>query len=251
MSEPQRVSEPLSEILASARHAHDVYKRKKLSVIPAECGDCLIDSPKMGRCLFSGDDDCKHTAVLKSRALAKDRTARMRAGKVPKKFWPEVESIDACEALNAVRRLLAGEQSIAILLGGPGAGKSLCSSLAVAERGGLFAPASGLAGSEERVDALQKALVEAPLAVLDDVGRARSATPAAIERTEDLICIRYDSGLPTILTANLIPFRSNESEPPGFWDIFGGAHGRIADRLGGIDSVTICPERSRRRRSER
>lgn len=247
MSETTHIGEMLVGSIEAVRTLHDAYLRRKAAVIPQLCGPCAFDSAGMRACLFSGDEECKHAAGLAARSRLRDRLSRMSAGGVPRKFWDEVDKVESCEALNAIRRLLSGQTSIAILLGTTGAGKSLCSGYAIAERGGVFAPASGLAGSEERVDVLLGAVQSAPLAALDDVGRARSATPAAIERTEDVICNRYDRGLPTILTANLLPWRSSETSPPGFWDLFGGEHGRIADRLGGTDRVTICTERSRRR----
>lgn len=250
MSDDTGISKVLDVHMEAAARARAAYKRKKLVVIPSQCGTCPLDSTRMKLCLFAGDDDCKHTATLGTRARMKDKLARLRAGKVPNKFWPEIEKIDSCEALVAVRRVLAGEASIAVLLGSTGVGKSLCGALAVAERGGIFAAASGLAGSEERVDPILQPILEASLVVLDDVGRARSATPAAIERTEDVLCTRFDRKLPTIVTANLLPWKQAESDPPGFWDLFGGAHGRIADRLGGVNLVTLCSEASRRRAPE-
>lgn len=246
-TQPEPISLSVGEALEAHRGAHDAYLRRKALVIPSMCGGCAMDSQRMKGCSFSADDACKHTAALDARARARDRQARLKSAGVPGKFWSEIERIESCEALNAVRRVLSGETGIAVMLGTTGSGKSLVGGFAIAERGGVFAHASGLSGSEEKVEVLLRALHEAPLIILDDVGRGRGATPAAIERSEDLICNRYDRGLASLVNGNLLPWRANENAPMGFWDLFGGEHGRIADRLGGTDRVTICTERSRRR----
>jgi hypothetical protein len=59
--------------------------------------------------------------------------------------------------------------------------------------------------------------------VLNDVGAGCSMTSVCVPRIEQLLCARWDAGLPTIVTSNL--------DDESFWRSFGGEDGRLADRL--------------------
>jgi len=243
-SEFQSAFAGVVEAVASAREA---YRTAKLRVLTTDCAGCSIDSVTMRLCRFGADEACKHTAHLARRAAVADRLARMRHGGVPDEFWPVLEagSIDPGYAsIAAVRRLLAGEVRVAVLLGTPGSGKSLAGALAVAERGGIFSPASALAACGNRsrhgdkaADLLERLYVS-PMVVLDDVGSGQSATREAVNATEDVMRVRFDNRLPTVVTSNLLP--------DAFWNLFGGQEGRVASRIGGADRLVFCTEGDRR-----
>jgi hypothetical protein len=237
MSNPVPIADTVSEVLRSIKDAKGAYDRLRLKVIPAECETCSIDSEKQVSCSFSGDPECQHLPMLERRRRMAGMVARCRAAKVPGKYIEELDRIDPCAARQAVRRVLDGNAMSAVLLGTPGSGKTLSACRALAERGGLFIPASSLdVLSVETANTIERLCIES-MVVLDDVGRGRSATVLSLDRTEDVLCRRYDAGLPTIITANL-----TRGE---FWGLHAIGGGRVQDRLG-EDSVTLCREASRR-----
>jgi len=237
MSDFESVGHTVGVVMDSVKAARDAYAKARLRVIPVLCGDCGVDSPQMRSCHFSADPECKHKPLLDRRVHAKSQLARCRAAKVPAKYHDEVLSIDPCAALHAVRGVLSGAAQAAVLLGNPGSGKTLCAAYALAERGGLFCPASSLDVLSAETANLIERLCAEPMAVLDDVGRGRSATILALDRTEDILCRRFDAGLPTIVTANVTR--------PEFWGLHAVGGGRVLDRIG-EKSITLCREASRR-----
>lgn len=237
MSEFEPVGGLVGEVLRSVESAREAYLRKRLRVIPTLCVECPIDSPQMRTCSFSTDSECKHRPTLDLRQRANGHAARCKAAKVPPKYHAEVSAIEACSALSAVHQVLAGELQAAILLGTVGSGKTLCASFALAERGGLFCPASSLDVLSAEASALTERLCSEPMVVLDDVGRGRSATVMALDRTEEILCRRSDGGLPTIVTANLTR--------PEFWKLHAIGSGRVKDRIG-EQAIIPCREPSRR-----
>jgi|GEM_PF-5376797 len=239
MSDPSLASELIAPVMIQIRALHEAWKVRRLRVFAEECGTCALDSVAQRTCQFVLDDGCKYRGELASRNTQRGREARCKSAKVPGKYWGEVGSIEHCSALVSVRAVLDGRSLGAVLLGTPGSGKSLCASFALAERGGIFASASQLDVLSAEVAGLIERLCETPMAVLDDVGRGRSATVLALDRTEDVLCRRYDAGLPTIVTANLT--RAD------FWALHAIGGGRVIDRLG-EDAITLCREPSKRNR---
>lgn len=240
MREPTPVAETIGPVMASIRSAKEAYDRLRLKVIPADCEACRLNSSCQVSCHFSGDPECQHAPALERRRRMASMVARCRAAKVPGKYLDELDRVEACEARKAVRGVLNSERMAAVLLGTPGSGKTLSACLALAERGGLFIPASSLdVLSVETANTIER-LCSEPMVVLDDVGRGRSATILSLDRTEDVLCRRYDAGLPTIVTANL-----TRGE---FWGLHAIGGGRVKDRLG-EDSISLCREASRRQQN--
>lgn len=237
MSEPQRISETIGPVMEAIRTAKEAYGRLKLKTIPAECPTCWLDSPKQRACSFIEDPECQHLPALERRRRMQGMVARCKAAKVPAKYLDELDRVDHCAAKAAVRRVLDGHAQAAVLLGTPGSGKTLSACLAIAERGGLFCPASSLDVLSVDTANLIERLCSDPMVVLDDVGRGRSATVLSLDRTEDVLCRRYDAGLPTIVTANV-----TRGE---FWGLHAIGGGRVQDRIG-EDAITLCREASRR-----
>lgn len=234
-------------VVEAVASAHEAFKLAKLRVLASDCAGCGLDSATMRFCRFNSDEECKHLSILAHRAAMASRLARMKHGGVPEDFWPVVAGdriAPGYASVAAVRRLLADEMRVAILLGTPGAGKSLAGALAVAERGGVFSPGSALAtcGQKSRhgdkANDLLERLYVSPMVVLDDVGSGQSATPGAVNATEDVLRVRYDNRLPTVVTSNLLP--------EAFWSLFGGECGRVASRIGGANKLVFCTEPDRR-----
>lgn len=231
----------VADFLGPLSRAREAWQRRKLSVLESDCPDCQVDSAAARVCSFRGQEFCRHVAELGRRGRLRTLEANMRRGKVPEDLWKPIVRGDFEHrvATAAARRIVAEEGKLAILAGGAGAGKSFGLALTIAERGGWFQSASDLDPFGAAVNELLEHCGEVSLLGLDDVGAGRSISDTARARVEQLVCMRWDRGLPTVITTNLT--RSN------FWPLYGGPMGRIADRVNSdpVGWVT-CLEDSKR-----
>lgn len=247
-AEGRQDSEPTSvaDLLAGLEKARAAWERKRATVIESDCPPCQVDSARARVCVFRGQEICKHAPELDRRGRAKTLEANLRHSKAPNRHWPAILSgnYEARAAVAAARRMVADEGKLAIFAGGPGAGKTFGLSVALAERGGWFQTAAGLDPFGKEVNELLDHCAEVSLLGLDDAGAGRSVSDVARARFEQLVCLRWDRGLPTIVTTNLL-----QSD---FWPLYGGPLGRVADRLS-QDPVgwVFCLEEPRSARSER
>ena len=129
---------------------------------------------------------------------------------------------------------LAGNEWCLCLAGGPGTGKTIAATWALARNGGCYLAAGILGRIDDQPirenhtvgDAIDDAK-RTGLLVLDDVGTEHEgATGWATGRIADLLCARYDADKPTIVTTNLR--RRGADGSPGFAERYGA---RVDDRL--------------------
>lgn len=215
----------MSGIAHAVQAAMGGWNRKKLAVLESDCPNCTVDSPAAKSCSFRGQDFCAHAGELQRRGRVLTLTANMSKGKVPPPYWNRVARGDFVEsaATAAARRIVAEEGKFAILAGIPGNGKTLGLALAIAERGGLFCPASALDPFGKDVNELVEACLEASLLCLDDAAAGMSASENSRKRIEQIACARWDAGLATMISSN--------QARATFWPLYGGPVGRVADRL--------------------
>ena len=207
------------------KRAEAGWRRKKLAVQESDCPNCTVDAPAARACAFRGQDFCSHAPELRRRGRVVTLTANMSKGKVPPPYWKPISTGNFREssATAAARRIIAEEGKLAILAGIPGNGKTFGLGLAIAEKGGLFCLASDLDPFGKETNDLVDACMEAPTLCLDDAAAGRSASDVARARIELILCARWDAGKSSMVSSNQA--RST------FWPLYGGALGRVADRL--------------------
>jgi hypothetical protein len=218
-------------LMAQVRAAHDAAKARRLRIVAQDCPGCTL--PMRPTCFIRGTEDCKLTPQLEDQAKVRNRADNLLRCDIPRKHWaPLTGAIEpGYNSVAQVRRLLAGEGKLLVLAGTPGNGKSLAAALAVAERGGWFCIAArldGFMGGKDSVDGRMERARATRLLALDDVGRGSGGTKIALQRIEELICARWDNEQPTIVTFN---FSIEATNREGFAALFGGAEGRVLDRL--------------------
>jgi hypothetical protein len=232
---------PLADLLGSVASARAAWERKRLAVIESDCPGCRFDAPRAMACAFRGHDFCAHVGAIAEAGARRAREANLRRSNAPAEYWRAIIAgrYDDSAAVAAARRIAAREGKLAIFAGGVGGGKSFGMSLALAERGGFFTGAGSLDPFGPDANELLEHCAVVPLLALDDAGAGRSISDVARQRTEQLICQRWDAGLATIVSTNLTR--------AAFWPLYGGALGRVADRLN-ADPVgwVSCLEISRR-----
>jgi hypothetical protein len=222
-TDPVRVA----DLLEGVERMRAAWGRRKLAVLESECPECAIDTQAALSCSFRGQEGvCKYTAEIARRGRAKILGLNLARGKVPKDLWAPIlgGTVDASTAaVAAAKRIIAGEGQLAIISGGPGQGKSFGLALAIAERGGWFVHAASFDPFGKDVNELLQHCLEVPLLGLDDLAAGRSISDIARQRAEQILCSRWDAGLPTLATTNL--------QKEQFWPLYGGHLGRVADRL--------------------
>jgi hypothetical protein len=222
-------------------------------VLESDCPTCSPGSRKFELCHFQGMPQCRLKAASDLAALRRQREQRMEVGKVPSELRRRIllDQLDTSYAsVQTARRIMAKKRSLTVLAGPAGNLKSSAAGLVVADCGGLFLLCSALAEYGAETSRLVNHAHVASVLVLDDFGRGRSANRAAIEHVEELICGRWDAGLTTIVTCNLLEEKSDSDPRPGFYDLLGGRAGRVADRLHDPSNSTgwvWCVEESKRK----
>jgi hypothetical protein len=124
----------------------------------------------------------------------------------------------------AVDEWLASGKSLLLLAGGFGTGKTVAGGYAIKRRPGRWMHASEIKRAARfEHEARMLELQHARLLVVDDVGSEfNDASGWGRATLTELLLVRYDNELPTIMTTNL---------GPAAWKTY--ADPRIADRLGG------------------
>lgn len=216
---------PVAELLGGLAEARAAWERRRASVLESDCPECEVDSARAKVCWFRGQECCKYASELQRRGRVKTLETNLRVAHAPEDLWGRILEgrFENRAAIAAARRIVADEGKLAIFAGGPGAGKTLGLALALAERGGWFQSASGLDPFGKETNELLEHCADVSLLGLDDAGAGRSISDVARARFEQLVCARWDRGLPTIVTTNLTR--------PQFWPLYGGPLGRVADRL--------------------
>lgn len=138
------------------------------------------------------------------------------------------------QALDAAKRIVAGEGILCAISGRTGCGKSAAAAWALSRRPGLWVHAPVLARVQESKDGerdpIDARMASCGLLVIDDVGAEHSPSEFAPSRITDAVISREAALLPTLLTTNL----SGQEFKARYGD-------RLASRLNGdpIGFVTL------------
>jgi hypothetical protein len=150
-------------------------------------------------------------------------------------------SFEPTEATQAVDAFLASEKRLLLLAGNFGTGKSVAAGYAIKRRPGRWMHASEIKKAARfEHEARMTELQTCRLLVIDDLGSEfNDGTGWARAALTELLLVRYDEGLLTIMTSNL---------DGKAWKAY--ADPRVADRLGGtLGQVFGTAGVSRRKRA--
>lgn len=136
------------------------------------------------------------------------------------------------EAIRAVKSWLDGDDLMLLLLGPHGVGKTFAASLAVYRRRGIMVPARRLLRDHMWCAERRTTISRVGLLAIDDVGREATAdAERTVEAIDEIVNVRCDAGLRTIVTGNLSLTRDVDHGIGTWADYIRGRGPTIATRL--------------------
>ena len=177
-------------------------------------------------------------AIDKARSAQADAAMLIGCG-VPAKHARHLTRVTApalgarsTDALRSVKAWLGGDDLLLLLLGPHGVGKTFAASLAVYRRRGIMVPARRLVRDHLWCPDRRATISRAGLLVIDDVGReATTDAERTVEAIDELVNLRCDAGLRTIITGNMSLSRGVDHGLGTWQDYVRGRGPTISTRL--------------------
>jgi DNA replication protein DnaC len=223
-SSPTPFAERISERLAFLRERADEHRQR-------------METDPEYRAKVAADELNREEEAKREAAEWRKRTARWeiedarKSARIPARVWPLLdEGLEPTPAVKAVRDFMEGRETLLVLAGGVGCGKTVAACEA-AERVALkqnplvvFVKAIDLVRAGTFAESFWNELRYAHLAIIDDLGTEPLDEKGwALASLHSLLDARYDDLAKTILTSNL--------SLDAFLARYGADGGRLRDRL--------------------